>query len=274
MQLRDHARASASRPSPPCPRRPPIARALADPALPLPEALHDAHRILVVGGARQGRAMSAAVEPLYRPPRPYFRGVTSQRFLAPFAAYSPTCRPSRRLHHPTAEALPGGRAILDLVAARPCTTWFCACSRCGGVRAAALTGGLCGLLQDKQAVAATAPRCGQRFNEMNAVRKAPQRSQRSRLPGLHARSLFSPSSPMYRLSTYVIASGPTAADPTTFADALASRPLPLLAQARRGAPASRTVVAGRDSGRSVAAANVPQPRHRQHAWRWRGGSGS
>ncbi len=215
--------------------------ALADPALPLHSAIASARRILVVGAGKAGAAMSAGVEEALAehldralglvnvPASPEDKETRRQGDKETEAA--PPLSLSRiRLHaarpagtnQPTAEGVAGTRRILDLVAgAGPDDIALCLISGGGSALLPAPADGL--TLADKQQVTQLLHACGATINEMNAVRKHLSRSKGGRLAqAFSGRALFSLIiSDVIGDPLDVIASGPTAADPTTFADALA-----------------------------------------------------
>jgi hydroxypyruvate reductase/glycerate 2-kinase len=125
-------------------------------------------------------------------------------------------------NQPTADGVAGTRQILDLVAgAGPDDVGLCLLSGGGSALLPAPVEGVS--LEDKQQVTRLLHACGATINEMNAVRKHLSRVKGGRLAQAFAgRALFSLIiSDVIGDPLDVIASGPTAADPTTFADALA-----------------------------------------------------
>ncbi len=126
-------------------------------------------------------------------------------------------------NQPTAEGVAGVREILDLVrAAQPGDLCLCLLSGGGSALLPAPADGL--TLEDKQRVTLLLHACGATIDEMNCVRKHLSAIKGGRLAQAFAgegRSLFSLIvSDVIGDPLDVIASGPTAADPTTFADAL------------------------------------------------------
>jgi glycerate 2-kinase len=219
--LRDHAHAiwqaavEAARPETLLPA------ALADP--PLAAALDQAPRVLVVGGGKAGAAMSAAVEAALADRLDRVAGVVN----VPADSVRPLQR--IRLHaarpaasnHPTAEGVRGALEILDLVAAAgPEDVVLCLLSGGGSALLPAPVPGV--TLEDKQQVTRLLHACGATINEMNCVRKHLSRLKGGGLARACRAPLFSLIiSDVIGDPLDVIASGPTAADPTTFADALA-----------------------------------------------------
>lgn len=203
-----------------------ISQALADPAVPLWSALRQARRIIVVGAGKAGTAMSAAVEDtlagnncldkvegLVNVPA---ESVRSLRKIVLHAA-----RPAGS-NQPTAEGVAGAGRILELIAsAGPDDVALCLISGGGSALLPAPANGV--TLADKQEVTKLLHTCGATINEMNAVRKHLSRIKGGQLAaafkGKELSSLII--SDVIGDPLDVIASGPTAADPTTFGDAVA-----------------------------------------------------
>ena len=198
--------------------------ALADPSLPLLREVSAARRILVVGAGKAGAAMSAAAEEALAGWLDRVEGVVN--------VPAESVRPLRRIrlhaarpagtNQPTAAGVLGARQILDLVAgAGPEDVALCLLSGGGSALLPAPAAGL--TLEDKQQVTRLLHACGATINEMNCVRKHLSAVKGGRLAqAFSGRALFSLIiSDVIGDPLDVIASGPTAADPTTFADALA-----------------------------------------------------
>ena len=185
-----------------------------------------AGRILVVGGGKAGAAMAAGVEAALHDRLDRVSGVVN----VPEGAVRPLR--SVRLHagrpagvnHPTAAGVAGVEDMLDLVsAAGPDDLGLCLLSGGGSALLPAPVEGVS--LEDKQRVTALLHACGATIDEMNCVRKHLSRFKGGRL----AQAFAERGCPVYSLIISdvigdpldVIASGPTAADPTTFADAIA-----------------------------------------------------
>jgi glycerate 2-kinase len=190
----------------------------------LAEALAGSGRILVVGGGKAGAAMAAGVEAALVNQLDRLSGVVN--------VPAETVRPLRaiRLHaarpagsnQPTTEGVAGVQAMLDLVAgAGPHDVGLCLLSGGGSALLPAPVAGI--TLQDKQQVTTLLHTCGATINEMNCVRKHLSAIKGGRLAqAFGVRPLFSLIiSDVIGDPLDVIASGPTAPDPTTFADALA-----------------------------------------------------
>ncbi len=189
-------------------------------------ALHtaavQAARVLVVGGGKAGAAMAAGVEAAL--PGVRLEGIVN----VPAGAVRPTH--AIRLHearpagtnHPTAEGVVGSEQMLTLLAgAGPDDLALCLLSGGGSALLPAPALGLS--LDDKLAVTRLLHASGATIDEMNCVRKHLSRLKGGRLAqAFRGGSLVSLIlSDVVGDPLDVIASGPTAADPTTFADALA-----------------------------------------------------
>ena len=180
--------------------------------------------ILVVGGGKAGAAMAAGVEAALVGSLDRLSGVVN----VPMESVRPlrvlrlhAARPAGS-NQPTAEGVAGVQAMLDLVAkAGPHDVGLCLLSGGGSALLPAPVAGI--TLQDKQHVTALLHACGATINEMNCVRKHLSAIKGGRLAqAFGARPLFSLIiSDVIGDPLDVIASGPTAPDPTTFADALA-----------------------------------------------------
>src|SRR5579875_199626 len=180
--------------------------------------------ILVVGGGKAGAAMAAGVEAALVGSLDRLSGVVN----VPMESVRPlrvlrlhAARPAGS-NQPTAEGVAGVQAMLDLVAgAKPHDVGLCLLSGGGSALLPAPIAGI--TLQDKQHVTALLHACGATINEMNCVRKHLSAIKGGRLTqAFGTRPLFSLIiSDVIGDPLDVIASGPTAADPTTFADALA-----------------------------------------------------
>lgn len=219
--------------------------ALADPAL--RAAVAGAPRIVAVGAGKAGTAMAAGLESAL--------GEAVVRVTGVVNVPAETVRPlaSIRLHparpagtnHPTAEGVAGSRAIVELLrTAGPNDLALCLISGGGSALLPLPVEGVS--LEDKQQVTRLLHACGASINEMNTVRKHLSLTKGGRLAQAFAgKELFSLIiSDVVGDPLDVIASGPTAADPTTFADALAvldryrlteRTPAPVLHHLRAGA---------------------------------------
>ena len=125
-------------------------------------------------------------------------------------------------NHPTADGVRGTEEMLRLVAsAGPDDVAFCLLSGGGSALLPAPVEGI--TLKDKQSVTKSLHACGATIHEMNAIRKHLSRVKGGRLAAaFEGRLLLSLIiSDVVGDPLDVIASGPTAPDPTTFADSLA-----------------------------------------------------
>jgi hydroxypyruvate reductase/glycerate 2-kinase len=199
-----------------------MANALADARL--HQAIGAARRIIVVGGGMAGAAMAAALEDGLGA----FAGTIDGLLNVPAESVRPlksiTLRGARPAgsNQPTAAGAESSRAMLDLVqAAGPDDLVICLLSGGGSALLPAPADGI--TLEDKQHVTLRLHECGASINEMNAVRKHLSRIKGGGLVrDFHGMALFSLIiSDVVGDPLDVIASGPTAADSSTFADALA-----------------------------------------------------
>ncbi len=183
-----------------------------------------APRVIVVGGGKAGAAMAGVFEHCF----PWGRSdkITGVLNVPAGAAWSTqhiklhVGRPAAS-NHPTAAGVAGSDQMLELLrTAGPDDVAVCLISGGGSALLPAPDGVT---LEDKQAVTKLLHACGATINEMNAVRKHLSRLKGGRLAqAFTGRRLFSLIiSDVVGDPLDVIASGPTAVDPTTFADALA-----------------------------------------------------
>lgn len=199
----------------------------------LPEALQTpslrstiaaARRLIVVGAGKAGAAMSAVLEDALGSQLEKVEGIVN----VPADAVRPLKK--IRLHaarpagsnHPTAEGVAGAEQMLDLVGhAGPDDVALCLLSGGGSALLPAPAEGI--TLGDKQAVTRLLHACGASINEMNAVRKHLSRIKGGRLAqAFTGRAMVSLIiSDVVGDPLDVIASGPTTADPSTFAQSLA-----------------------------------------------------
>ena len=189
----------------------------------LRSAIKAARRIIVVGAGKAGASMSAALENALADDLDKVEGIVNVpadavRDLKKIQLHA--ARPAGS-NHPTAEGVVGAERMLDLVSrAGPDDIALCLISGGGSALLPAPAEGI--TLADKQTVTKLLHACGATIHEMNAVRKHLSRIKGGRLAQAFAgKSLFSLIiSDVVGDPLDVIASGPTAADPSTFQDAL------------------------------------------------------
>jgi glycerate 2-kinase len=225
--LRQHARAiwqaavDAARP------QDLIRAAFADPALGLREAVSSARRILVLGAGKAGAAMSAGLVEVLGKDAERIEGlvnVPADALAFPSASGRIRLHPARPAgsNFPTAEGVAGSRRILELARnAGPDDVALCLFSGGGSALLPAPVEEVS--LEDEQQITHLLHASGATINEMNAVRKHISAIKGGRLAeAFSGKSLHSLIiSDVVGDPLDVIASGPTAPDPTTFADALA-----------------------------------------------------
>ena len=187
------------------------------------QALAGAKHILVLGGGKAGAAMSAALEAALPDSLAKIQGVVNvpTETVRPLQAIQLHAARPARTNHPTVEGVAGARRVLELVqSAGPEDVAICLLSGGGSALLPAPVPGI--TLEDKQQVTLLLHACGATINEMNAVRKHLSAIKGGRLAqAFSGRVLFSLIiSDVIGDPLDVIASGPTAADPSTFAEAL------------------------------------------------------
>jgi hydroxypyruvate reductase/glycerate 2-kinase len=188
------------------------------------DMLKDAPRIVVLGSGKAGTAMSVALEDAL--------AGQLDKVVGWINVPAGTERPTKRIHlyparplgsnHPTEEGVRGSREILRLAReAGPDDVGLCLLSGGGSALLPAPAEGL--TLADKQVVTQLLHACGATINEMNAVRKHLSAIKGGRLAEAFAgKALVSLIlSDVIGDPLDVIASGPTAADPVTFAEVAA-----------------------------------------------------
>lgn len=232
-----------------------------EPGLLLRDALHQpevaktlerARRILVVGAGKAGAGMAEAVETAVPDLLNRLRGIVNvpagmARKLRAITLHA--ARPDG-VNHPTAEGVAGAETMLALAAnAQPGDVALCLLSGGGSALLPAPAVGIS--LADKQEVTRLLHSSGATINEMNCVRKHLSRIKGGRL----AQAFSQRGIPLISLIISdvvgdpldVIASGPTAPDPSTFADALEI--LGRFEIVERVSPAIRTHLEGGVAGR-------------------------
>lgn len=185
--------------------------------------LDGAGRILVVGAGKAGGRMAAGLETVLQVERNVV-GLVNIPEGTPQSTTRIHLHPARAAgsNHPTAAGVAGTEEMLALLAsAGPNDVAFCLLSGGGSALLPAPAEGIS--LEDKQAITKLLHASGATIDEMNAVRKHLSRVKGGRLAeafrGRYLLSLII--SDVVGDPLDVIASGPTAPDPTTFADALA-----------------------------------------------------
>src|SRR5207237_1259264 len=180
--------------------------------------------IRVIGAGKAGAPMSEALEDLLADQLDRVEGLVNVPAESVRPLRSIQLHPARPAgtNEPTAEGVAGALQILDFVSkSEPDDVVLCLLSGGGSALLPAPAEGIS--LADKRQVTRLLHACGATINEMNAVRKHLSRVKGGQLArGFAGRHLYSLIiSDVIGDPLDVIASGPTAADPTTFADALA-----------------------------------------------------
>jgi hydroxypyruvate reductase/glycerate 2-kinase len=187
-------------------------------------ALASASRIIVVGAGKAGAAMSAALaKPLAESGKPIVGlvNVPNETVTSlPIAIELHGARPAAS-NQPTEAGVAGTRRMLELLrSAGPEDVCLVLVSGGGSALLPAPCAGI--TLEQKQRVTLALHACGASINEMNCVRKHLSAIKGGRLAeAFKGRSMIALIlSDVIGDPLDVIASGPTVADPTTFADAL------------------------------------------------------
>jgi len=199
-----------------------IPKVLNDPGNPIRKTASRARRILVVGAGKAGASLSAALEDTLPDCLPRMQGVVNvpAELVRPLQSIRLHAARPAGTNQPTTEGVEGARQILNLFAsAGPEDIGICLLSGGGSALLPAPVEGVS--LEDKQIVTRLLHECGATINEMNAVRKHLSRIKGGRLAqAFKGRALYSLIiSDVIGDPLDVIASGPTAPDPTTFNDA-------------------------------------------------------
>jgi glycerate 2-kinase len=192
----------------------------------LSQAIARANRIVIVGGGKAGAAMAAGAEAALTDRLDRVAGVVNvpEGALQPLQAIRLNVGRPAGVNHPTTAGVAGVRDMLELVkTVGPGDIGLCLLSGGGSALLPAPVESV--LLKDKQEVTTLLHACGATIDEMNCVRKHLSAVKGGRL----AQTFAERDCPLFSLIISdvigdpldVIASGPTAADPTTFADALA-----------------------------------------------------
>ncbi len=227
-----------------------VGKALTNPPAELRQALEGDGRILIVGGGKAGAAMAAGVEAALPNQLERVRGIVNvpAESVRPLKAIRLHAARSAGTNQPTSDGVAGVQDILALVrSAGPNDVCLCLLSGGGSALLPAPADGI--TLADKQQVTLLLHGCGAAIDDMNCVRKHLSAIKGGRLAQAFAgRQLVSLIlSDVIGDPLDVIASGPTAADPTTFADALA-----VLGRYNLRAKVAPAVVAHLERGRAGA----------------------
>ena len=201
-----------------------IPKFLDAPSIPIREAANRARRILVVGAGKAGAAMSEALESALPDCIARMEGIVNvpAECVRPLRSIRLHAARPAGTNQPTAEGIIGAKGILDLFeTAGPDDLGVCLLSGGGSALLPAPVEAVS--LADKQKVTQLLHECGATINEMNAVRKHLSRIKGGRLAqAFTGRDLYSLIiSDVIGDPLDVIASGPTAADLSTYNDALA-----------------------------------------------------
>jgi hydroxypyruvate reductase/glycerate 2-kinase len=193
-------------------------------ALDAERTIHRAPRVLVVGAGKAGPSMALGLEQALAGHLDRVEGLVNvpAGMTAPLTRVRLHASRPQGVNEPTAEGVVGAEEMLRLLAsAGPEDVAVCLLSGGGSALLPAPVEGVS--LADKQAVTKLLHRCGATIDEMNCVRKHLSRVKGGRLAetfrGKRLVSLII--SDVVGDPLDVIASGPTAPDPTTFGDVLA-----------------------------------------------------
>jgi glycerate 2-kinase len=192
----------------------------------LSQAIACAGRIVIVGGGKAGAAMAAGAEAALADQLDRTAGVVNvpEGAFRPLRAIRLNVGRPAGINQPTAAGVAGVRDMLDLIKkAGPGDLGLCLLSGGGSALLPAPVEGVS--LKDKQDVTTLLHASGATIDVINCVRKHLSAVKGGRL----AQAFAERDCPLYSLIISdvigdpldVIASGPTAGDPTTFADALA-----------------------------------------------------
>jgi len=200
-----------------------LLRNVMQPGTPLANAIANAPRLIVVGAGKAGASMSAGLETAL--------GEHLAKVIGVVNVPDESVRPLRRIrlhaarpagsNHPTEAGVVGANEMLSLAASATLNDIaICLISGGGSALLPAPADGI--TLAEKQHVTKLLHACGARIDEMNCVRKHLSRIKGGRLAqAFRGRAIFSLIlSDVVGDPLDVIASGPTAADPTTFDDAM------------------------------------------------------
>jgi glycerate 2-kinase len=200
-----------------------LSEAFADPNAPLAQAVAQARRVIVVGGGKAGAAMAAALEQILADRLDRVTGVVNvpAEAVRPLKAIRLHAARPAGSNEPTATGVAGTGQMLALVRdAGPADVALCLLSGGGSALLPAPADEVS--LADKRIVTRLLHASGATINEMNAVRKHLSQFKGGGLAMASRGPLFSLIiSDVVGDPLDVIASGPTAPDTTSFADALA-----------------------------------------------------
>ncbi len=192
-------------------------------ALEAERAIYTSPRVLVVGAGKAGPGMAQGLEEALADRLDRVEGLLNvpAGMTAPLKRIRLHAARPQGVNEPTAEGVAGAEEMLRLLqSAGPDDVAVCLISGGGSALLPAPVEGVS--LADKLAVTKLLHRCGATIDEMNCVRKHLSRVKGGRLAeafrGKRLVSLIV--SDVVGDPLDVIASGPTAPDPTTFADAL------------------------------------------------------
>lgn len=193
-------------------------------ALETEPAVHTAPRVLVVGAGKAGPGMAAGLEAALVARLDRVEGLVNvpEGTSAPLRRVRLHAARPPGVNEPTAAGVAGAEAMLRLLQrAGPDDVAVCLLSGGGSALLPAPVSGV--ELADKLVVTKLLHRCGATIDEMNCVRKHLSRVKGGRLAeAFRGKRLVSlVVSDVVGDPLDVIASGPTAPDPTTFTDALA-----------------------------------------------------
>jgi glycerate 2-kinase len=199
-----------------------IRTALREPSI--DKLLKDARQIIVVGAGKAGAAMATAAEDGLADLLDHVQGLINvpAESIRPLKAIRLHSARVAGSNHPTANGVIGAEQMLQLVEQAGANDVVLCLLSGGG--SALLPAPVLGVsLEDKQHVTKLLHACGATINEMNAVRKHLSRIKGGRFAqAFRGKALISLIiSDVVGDPLDVIASGPTAPDPTTFGDALA-----------------------------------------------------
>jgi hydroxypyruvate reductase/glycerate 2-kinase len=202
----------------------PLVRQVLAPGDPVADAVRAAPRVIVVGAGKAGPGMAAGLESALSDRLDRVEGLLNVPEGMPAPLRKLRLHPARPLgvNEPTAEGIAGADEMLRLLgSAGPDDVAVCLLSGGGSALLPAPAGGV--TLSCKKAVTKLLHRCGATINEMNCVRKHLSRVKGGRLAEAFRGKLLLGLiiSDVVGDPLDVIASGLTAPDPTTFAEALA-----------------------------------------------------